>query len=205
MMNDIWKYVGSFAAGATCGALVGALLAKKKYRSVYEKAAESVTEYVNARKDIEPVDESIEMPDPADVFEAIEEEDTSLKDELNRLTEKYRTGMPETPIIKNDIPYLIEPEMFGEDSEYEQISLTYYADGKLADSDDDLVENLTDVVGKEWRERFDKYDEDIVYVCNDARKCYYEITRDYRKYMDILEERPYLIHNVFDVPQDEGE
>lgn len=207
-MNDIWKYVGAFTAGVTCGAVVGTILAKRKYRSEYEKAAESVAEYVKSKAD-DISDEPIEMPEPDLVINAMAEEDTSLRDELNRLAAKYRSGIDDaiddlsTP--KNDIPYLIEPEAFGEYLDYEQISLTYYSDGKLTDSDDDLVENISEVIGTAWRERFDKYDEDIVYVRNDARKCEYEITRDYRSYMDILEERPYLLHNVINVPQDEGE
>lgn len=38
------------------------------------------------------------------------------------------------------------PEQFGDDEEYEQISLTYYADGVLADENDEVIEDVEDAV-----------------------------------------------------------
>lgn len=42
---------------------------------------------------------------------------------------------------------MIPPEQFGDDEEYEQISLTYYADGVLADENDEVIEDVEDAVG----------------------------------------------------------
>lgn len=42
---------------------------------------------------------------------------------------------------------MIPPEQFGDNEEHEQISLTYYADGVLADENDEVIEDVEDAVG----------------------------------------------------------
>lgn len=44
-------------------------------------------------------------------------------------------------------PYVISPDEFGGVEEYEKISLSYYADGILADDDDEVMENADEIVG----------------------------------------------------------
>ena len=188
-------YILGVVSGGGVAAIVLKKKYEKKYREQYEKLAKSLRESYVPAKDIP--EEELDMPSTEDVLNAVE--DDSLRQELEKLTEKYRTTTETTePRRMVSDPYLIEAEQFGDEPDYEQISLTYYADGKLADSEDDLVENVPYILGSEWQERFDKYDEDCVYVRNDARRCDYEITRDYRKYMDILEDKPYLLYNVTD-------
>ena len=198
-MNDTVKTIGAYILGVVSGGSIAAVVLKKKYekkyREQYNTLAQSLRESYVPAKDI-PKEEP-DMPSTEEIMNAVE--DDSLRQELAKLTEKYRSpSEPVEPTRMPSDPYLIEPDQFGDEPDYEQISLTYYADGKLADSEDDLVENVPYILGSEWQERFDKYDEDCVYVRNDARRCDYEITRDYRKYMDILEDKPYLLYNVTD-------
>lgn len=201
-MNNTVKTIGVYILGAVSGGSIAAVICKKKYekmyREQYEAAVKSVKEtYSASSSKIEEDASSVE--DIAD-----KNPDNSLRRELAALTEKYRTGSDfevanPLRVPEKQKPYILEPDQFGDEPDYEQISLVYYADGKLADEDDDLVENIPFILGSEWQERFDKYDEDVVYVRNDARRCDYEISRDYREYVnDILEDKPYLLHNVVD-------
>ena len=68
-------------------------------------------------------------------------------------------------------PYVIAPEEFGEEYEYDTISLTYYSDRVLTDDDDEIVEDVEDVVGFESLESFGEYEDDSVFVRNDRLKC----------------------------------
>lgn len=88
-------------------------------------------------------------------------------------------------------PYVIPPEQFGDDEEYEQISLTYYADGVLADENDEVIEDVEDAVGIDSLNHFGEYEDDSVFVRNDARKCDYEILLDQRTYSEVVEDMPH--------------
>lgn len=86
-----------------------------------------------------------------------------------------------------DEPYVIAPWEFGEaGGDYEKISLTYYADGILADELDALVESVDSVVGLDSLDRFGEYEDDSVFVRNDTLKCDYEILKDQRRWEDIV-------------------
>lgn len=80
-----------------------------------------------------------------------------------------------------DAPYVISPEEFGECG-YEPISLTYYSDGVLVDENDDLVDDIDEIVGKDFALHFGEYEEDSIFIRNDSKKCDYEILRDYKNY-----------------------
>lgn len=88
-------------------------------------------------------------------------------------------------------PYVISPDEFGEDEEYEKINLTYYSDGVLADENDEVVDDVDAKVGIDSLDTFGRFEEDSVHVKNDYLKCYYEILRDERTYEDIMAEKPH--------------
>ena len=88
-------------------------------------------------------------------------------------------------------PYVIPPEQFGDNEEHEQISLTYYADGVLADENDEVIEDVEDAVGIDSLNHFGEYEDDSVFVRNDARKCDYEILLDQRTYSEVVEDMPH--------------
>ena len=91
-------------------------------------------------------------------------------------------------------PYVISPDEFGEDQEYEQISLIYYADNTLADDEDMVMdeEEIERTVGMDSLTRFGEYEPDSVFVRNDELKTEYEILLDQRPYFEVLKEKPYL-------------
>lgn len=85
-------------------------------------------------------------------------------------------------------PYVISPDNYGENDNYTQISLVYYAgDGVLADDEDEVVEDIEATVGEDFAEHFGEYEDDSVFIRNDRLRCDYEILRDNRSFSDVVE------------------
>lgn len=120
---------------------------------------------------------------------ANDEEDICVEDYKSHL-KHYRCDEKgdESEVVK---PYIISPEEFGENDDYELICMTYYNDKVLADDDDNVVNDIEDTVGIEALSHFGEYEDDSVFVRNDILRCDYEILLDPREYSDVLREMPY--------------
>lgn len=88
-----------------------------------------------------------------------------------------------------EIPYVISPDEFDELDGYTPISLTYFADGVLADENGVIVDDVEEIVG-DGLNHFGEYDDDAVYVRNDAKRCDYEILKDEREYTEFRKTLP---------------
>lgn len=86
-------------------------------------------------------------------------------------------------------PYVIDPNDFGNEDEYETISLTYYADSVLADDLDELVD-AAETVGEDFASHFGEYEDDSVHIRNDKLKVDYEILKDERTYKEAMKGKP---------------
>lgn len=100
------------------------------------------------------------------------EEDESILEKMKKNEEKSM-----------EVSYVISPSEFGE-ADYEEIELTYYADGVLAE-DREIIDDPEFVVGPNALDSFGEYEEDTVYVRNDARRCDYVILKDFRNYSEL--------------------
>lgn len=89
---------------------------------------------------------------------------------------------------------MISPDAFGDQDGYDEISLTYYADGTVADDSDRAMseDEIEETIGKDSLTHFGEYEDDSVFVRNDRLKADYEILMDPRPYADVLREKPYL-------------
>jgi len=101
----------------------------------------------------------------------------------------YANDQPVMSIRPEDTecPYVIAPEEFGDLDSYEKISLAYFADGILANENDEQVDDIDDLVGCESLEHFGEYEDDSVFVRNDKLKSYYEILKDNRRWVDVVD------------------
>lgn len=191
-----------FIAGVTCGAAVAWATTKQKYEQILEEEIESVKEtYKNRQKLIVTETEQVEeetVVEEESVVQITEED----KKEYNSIIEnngyvnytKYMNGeeKEKEEIIENDsadIPYVIDPEQFGEDG-YDTQTLTYYADGVLVDDLDDLVEDPDTVVGAENLKVFEEFGATSVLVRNEVFKVDYEIVKDDWNYSDLNQDVP---------------
>lgn len=115
---------------------------------------------------------------------------------------KYNTEMSveERALAK---PFVIPPEKFGEDLDYDTVSYTYFADGIIADENDMIVSDIAGSIGVNAHLHFGEYEPDIVYIQNDRLKVYYELCLDTRKYEHLLEDKPYLRNPQNEYPLEE--
>lgn len=79
---------------------------------------------------------------------------------------------------------VIAPEDYGDDEDYEQVELTLYADGIIADEDGRIIEDVKGIIGTGNIQRMGEYEEDALHIKNEAFKTYYEILKDNKKYED---------------------
>lgn len=190
-MSKVTNFV-MFAMGAVVGSVITWHCVKKKYEQIAQEEIDSVKAvFMKKDPDMEvTVSETPHQAEPRKVEEkpSISEYAALLKNE--GYTNYSGTGKEEQTSM-NDKPYVISPEEFGEDEEYEKISLTYYADQVLADENDELVEDVEGAVGFESLTHFGEYEDDSVFVRNDRLKCDYEILLDQRTYSDVVKTRPH--------------
>ena len=149
-----------FAVGAAVGSLITWKIVKDKY----------------GKKD--------ETPGWNDVDE--EEESTDISDDVYKeILEKSRyTKYEEKEEDEMNGPYVIPPDEFGDEDDYDTISLIYYADKILADEFGNIIDDneVEECIGSESLDHFGEYEDDSVFVRNDHLKCYYEILLDTRAY-----------------------
>lgn len=184
-----------FIFGAASGATVAWYLLKDKYETLAQEEIDSVKE-VFARREQEMKDETVKR----NVAEGIKDSDRT-KPDLKEYAEQLKkngyirysdlSADDEGVSDKQTKPYVIPPEQFGDDESYDQISLTYYADGVLADENDEVIDDVEETVGIESLNHFGEYEDDSVFVRNDTRKCDYEILLDQRTYSEVAEEMPH--------------
>lgn len=186
-------YIFSFIAGAAIGVVAGFKLSETKYQTKIQEEIASVKEAFRNRK----VDISKFAPK---VEREPERKEVRKVPYATMYKEPFKQTEEERVIVETKIgeakkgPYVISPDEFGEDQEYEQISLIYYADNTLADDEDMVMdeEEIERTVGMDSLTRFGEYEPDSVFVRNDELKTEYEILLDQRPYFEVLKEKPYL-------------
>lgn len=182
----------AFIAGAAVGVAATWQYAKKKYEQIAQEEIDSVkAKFANKAKYEGPADSEEEARVKAEM--AREKPDVmAYAAALRKMGyTDYSTVGDKKPEEKVDRPYVISPDEFGENEDYERISLTYYADQILADDDDNIVDNVEELVGFESLTHFGEYEDDSVFVRNDRLKCDYEILLDQGLYSDVLKKKPY--------------
>ena len=194
MMGDSVKNFIIFAAGAAIGSVITWNFVKAKYEQIANEEITSVKE-TYAKKLEEIRDHEIEDELGEDDEDDFYEKDTDDEEFSEGDMENYYDAVREYEHndydnsaqneLEVDKPYVISPEEFGEFDNYEQISLTYYDDGYLADDMDDLVEDVEDIIGWELLNHIGEYEEDAIHIRNDSLKTDYEILRVMDRYSDI--------------------
>ena len=171
-----------FLAGATVGAAATWLCLRRYYEQITQEEIDSVKAAFAERK---PVNTNIAKlkPDLVNYAAKLQEEGYTNYTEHSK---KNTEGKKDDPTPNE--PYVISPDNYGENDNYTQISLVYYAgDGVLADDEDEVVEDIEATVGEDFAEHFGEYEDDSVFIRNDRLRCDYEILRDNRSFADVAE------------------
>ena len=155
-----------FVSGFALGCAAGMYVAKKKYDELIKEEVKSVKETLTANS--------------KKIFRTKKEEEVSDDTPVEEVNE----NRPPVDYTKGTHISVVSEDVFGEEETYEKILLTLYADDILADEDDEELteDEIKGSVTRELLDKFIKSEEDVLYICNDTRKCYYEVTKDLRPY-----------------------
>ena len=173
MSNGI-KFIFAFGLGVVAGSVATCKYFKTKYETIAQEEIDSVKE-VYSRKNKPEEDTSHKI-----IIDKINEY-KDMVGNLNYSNIKEKGGSESMEKCSIEV---VPPDEFGENDEYDLISITYYANGVLTDDGDYPIEDVEDTVGPDALNSFGEYEDDTVYVRNDDRKCYYEICRDNSNYID---------------------
>ena len=192
MSNEV-KNTVAFVTGALVGAAAAWYFTKDKYAKLAQEEIDDVKATFArhfGEKHEEPVSEEIDIPEKKveSRFAAVSSLGVFGESKIDTTDYSSITGglgysgevidEPE----KVDKPYVITQNDYGEFGDYMEMSLTYYADGIVADDDDEIIEDVEAVLGTDFQNEFE---DDVVLIRNDARKCDYEVVRDDRTYHEV--------------------
>lgn len=190
-----------FAAGILTGSLCTWYSTKKYYEKIANDEIESMKEWLARRveeqdeKTEEQSSEPAEKPTSPSMKPNLMEyaamvKDLGYTDYSHRAEEPEKEAKEDEEVDEMDRPYVIEPEEFGE-CDYEEVSLTHYADGVLTDEQDNPIEDVDGMVGEDYAEHFGEYEDDSVFVRNDRLQTDFEILADQRNYSDLDKNKSY--------------
>ena len=214
-MRNTLNSVFIFAAGAIIGSAVTWKFIKTKYERIAQEEIDSVKEAYFGRQDDDIESESrrylkeVAEPFAEGLAAGMAGEQLSIKEYSDKLQDmdyvdyssNSRPNVEHKKEVEKNVsmPYVIDPDEFGEKEGYKQVYLTYYADGVLAyDDNDEIVEDVGSIVGDDFSEHFGDHDENAVHIRNDEERCDYEILRDLRKYLDVVDESPHRAEDEWD-------
>lgn len=183
----------AFAVGAAVGSAATWQFAKKRYEKIAQEEIDSVKEFYGKK----PIPHEAVVDNGAKQAAEQAKEKPDIFQYTAMLQKSGYTGDSSADqgeeMSKQDVPYVISPEQFGEIDDYAKISLTYFLDGVLVDDDYELVEDVDKVIGLTSLNHFGEYEDDSVFVRNDRLKCDYEILLDQRNYQDVLKTMPHRV------------
>lgn len=189
-MKITWNEVLWFAAGA----VVGVAATYNYFKTKYERIAQ---------EEIDSVKRAFSAPQQSEVVEG----DTESEDALDPTPEEIANynsiisaqGYSESDIpvdsVRKEVkgvraPYVIAPTDFDTEDDYEVCSLTYYADGVLADEQGNVIEDVEGMIGRDSLNTFGEYEDDAVHVRNEALRTDFEILRDLCEYSNVYHSGP---------------
>lgn len=217
MFKKVLSSLAIFAAGVVTGSIItNAVVKEKATREANEKAAEEIAEvreiYRNKTKKEEyekvseesekEAEEQNEKVDPLKVKPQTDREDYNS---YYKMTQNYTSQNEEKPKRASSIsdlnaftyeksvdrPYIIDPEDYGEEDDYDTMQLTYFMGDKtlVDESADDTIDEPDLHIGLDNLAIFDEFQgASSIYVRNDILKMDFEILKDDCAYSDLQDE-----------------
>lgn len=171
------------ATGVIIGSCATWKYAENKFRQIADEEIADVKRIYSSKKNQDEKTE--EDTSEEETYEPTEEDITKNKEIVQKMNYSTFSKKEKKETKEVEKPYVITPDEFG-DCGYSTVSLTYYADDVLTyEDDDELIDNRDEIVGNDATNHFGEYEDDSVFVRNDAKKCDYEILYDQRNYHDI--------------------
>lgn len=193
----------TFVTGLVIGSVVTYVVVKDKFEKIAQEEIDSVKEVFGRRVEKE-ADKKVEKIAEKEVEKIRKEyndygsltknytsysKNETEEDDCTQVEDEDGVELFEVERASDsDRPYVIDPWDFGGEEGYDTVTLNYYADDVLTDSDNNVIEDedIDDFVGADFAEHFGEYEKDCVCVRNDRLKIDYEICRDIIKYSTLL-------------------
>lgn len=191
------KEVMLFIAGLGIGSVGTYFVVKKHYEDFMDEEIESVKEYykdnimeiaerefgesaVNPEKE-EPVEEKENEPNYQKIIKKLNYGDYSKKDD--KVVESHTNAEP--AVAEKKGPYVIGPDDFANDEQYDKITLTYFSDdGVFVSIEEEVVPEGMQVIGEENLDHIGEIEENVVYIRNEGLNADYEVILEERAYSD---------------------
>lgn len=176
----------AFVIGATAGSLITWKIIKTKYEQLAREEIKEVREYYATKDKEDMILDLGALTAEANEKSSVKFVKTDARTEYSSIASLYSTNSEggDKPVSRRE-PYVISPSEFGEDDNYETITLIYYNDGILADHDNNRIEDIEACIGYEALNHFGEYEDDSVYVRNDDTMMDYEVLLDESNYADL--------------------
>ena len=174
------------AKGAGLLGFIVGLAAGSAATYFYIKSKNEVIEYEpeeakpETPKPIDISDDNVFAPSPVDVKKRNDiVKDNGYSEKILSYSEAYNNSVElqkdQIEASKANGPYSIDPVAFGEYPEYSKFTLKYYKDGTILDEQNDPLDDIEGTIGDDFADHFGEYEEDMVYIRNDALKSDFEI------------------------------
>lgn len=197
-MGDNFKGLIMFAVGAAVGSIATYKLVKTKAEEIANAKSDAEIEEMREYYEnlVKQLNESEEESDDSNETVSAETVKVSNKPDLFEYTNKLEeSGYTNYATAKKDdnvkedlpLPYIIDPEDYGDMEGYDFEELTLWADGVLTDNLDEPVD-INSTIGEDALNHFGDYEEDAIHVRNDLRQIDYEVLRVLDNYSDINQE-----------------
>ena len=212
-MKDL-IYVAVFAAGAAIGSAVTWKYVKDKYERIMQEDFEQRRYDGNKNDSEESYDIPKNEPTEENTEEVERKEGLGISlSDYNSLASNYqgdnyhKTNYTAYTRKEKQYPYLAErdkqrleannvdiesiesilPDEYGEYMSYEQITLVLYADGAMADDDDNIITDPEELLGDDYEDHFGENDDpDTCYFRNHKLKAEYEVIKDERTFKEVI-------------------
>lgn len=148
----------SFVMGVAVGAAAALVYAYRKLNTAFEEEIAEMKAFYESKSHMSEVES--------------EQESDPVVDEYKEAISMYSSHSE-----PDDIE-IIDPSMY--DVESVRVTWTCYSDGVVADEEDDIVNDVEEILGTEWRNIL-MYSP-CVYVRNNSRRTAYEIVADMSPY-----------------------
>lgn len=185
-MRNLLTSAVIFTVGAVIGSAVTYKLLETKYKRIAQEEIDSVKEVFFGMHS-----ESINQKETEDEQPKVANEKPNIKDYTTVVKDSGYINYSDSNNVKKEeinvkgAPRVIPPDEFGEE-DYAVVSLSYYADGVLADDWDKVIKDVANTVGEDFMNHFGEYEDDSVFVRNDDLETDYEILRDTRNFSDVV-------------------
>ena len=192
----------AFILGAGVGAGAMAYVCKTKYEVMIQEELDDIKAAYKEKLREAGIGEELEEVMNDDFVTSTNDEE-SVMEYANKLSKKAHTNyssmstrkdvdeeIPKNVVIEEELDVVkqkiqvITPDEYGDNADYDTLTLNLYLDGIVTDEDDDPISHVEDIIG-DALEHFGEYEEDRLFVRNDANHTYYEVLRDERNYSEV--------------------